>query len=302
MKKTLFAAGAALLLLASACTQAPEEGQQPKFAASPEICDTITSYYGFMVGSYMLGDFQQFKPENHTEQVKNDIVRGLRIGLSQGTSQGTIIGLQVATKVLSEIDDYEQQFGVKIDRARFLKEFIKSFSADSLDMETMRDINVQMNRIFNDLQQQAQAFQDELDAKSPAAVQNERAGQTFLDKLCQSDPEVKTTESGLRYKITTPATAEVEINDQTTLTLHYTGRFIDGTVFDSSVERGEPAKFQPSQVIPGFGEGLKLLGPGAKATLYIPGNIAYGIKGVPQIGIGPNQLLIFEVEIIEVAE
>ena len=200
------------------------------------------------------------------------------------------------------VDLLAKRLGVKIDRERFMREFIKAFECDTVDMETMRDVNQQMNIIFTRLQQQADDFQAQQEAKAPAAVQNERAGQAFLDKLCQSDPEVKTTESGLRYKITTPATAEVEINDQTTLTLHYTGRFIDGTVFDSSVERGEPAKFQPSQVIPGFGEGLKLLGPGAKATLYIPGNIAYGIKGVPQIGIGPNQLLIFEVEIIEVAE
>ena len=303
MKKMFLAAGAAMLLLASACNQSAEQqADDAKFQAPAELNDTISSYYGYMIGSYVLSDFQNFKPENQTGQTKQDIIKGLRIGLSQGTSDGTIMGLQIACKVLGDIDAYEQQFGVKIDRQRFLRDFIKALESDSLDMDTMRDVNVQLNRIFDNLQQQAEEFQAAQEAKAPAAVQNERAGQAFLDKLCQSDPEVKTTESGLRYKITTPATEQVEITDQTKVTLHYTGRLIDGTVFDSSVERNEPATFAPSQVIPGFGEGLKLLGPGAKATLYIPGNIAYGPKGAPQAGIGPNQLLIFDLEIISVAQ
>ena len=302
MKKLFLAAGVAMLVLASACTKSAEQSDDVKFRASAEVCDTLSSYYGFMIGSYVLSDYQQFNPENQTPQTKQDIIRGLRIGLSQGTSEGTIMGMQIACKVLSDLDAYEQQLGVTIDRQRFLREFLKAFDSDTLDMETMRDVNAQMNRIFSELQQQAEDFQAEQDAKAPAAVQNERAGQAFLDKLSQNDPEVKTTESGLRYKISTPATEQVEITDQTNVTLHYTGRLIDGTVFDSSVERGEPATFKPSQVIAGFGEGLKLLGPGAKATLYIPGNIAYGAKGAPGAGIGPNQLLIFDVEIISVAQ
>lgn len=303
MKKMLLAAGAAMMLLASACNQSAEQqADDAKFQAPAEVNDTITSYYGYMIGSYVLSDFQSFKPENQTDQTKQDIIKGLRIGLSQGTSEGTIMGMQIACKVLGDIDAYEQRLGVKIDRERFLREFLKAFESDTVDMETMRDVNQQMNLIFTRLQQQAEDFQAQQEAKAPEAVQNERAGQAFLDKLCQSDPEVKTTDSGLRYKITTPATEQVEITDQTKVTLHYTGRLIDGTVFDSSVERNEPATFAPAQVIPGFGEGLKLLGPGAKATLYIPGNIAYGPKGAPQAGIGPNQLLIFDVEIISVAQ
>ena len=302
MKKFLIAAGAAMLVLASACTKSPEQADDTKFQAPAEVNDTITSYYGYMIGTYVLNDFQHFKPETQTAQTKQDIIKGMRIGLSQGTSEGTIMGLQIACQVLGEIDTYEQRLGVKIDRERFMREFIKAFECDTVDMETMRDVNQQMNIIFTRLQQQADDFQAQQEAKAPAAVQNERAGQAFLDKLCQSDPEVKTTESGLRYKITTPATEQVEITDQTKVTLHYTGRLADGTVFDSSVERGEPATFAPAQVIAGFGEGLKLLGPGAKATLYIPGNIAYGPKGQPQAGIGPNQLLIFDVEIISVAQ
>ena len=291
MKKLLFAVGAAAMLLTSACNKAAGDADA-KFEAPAEKCDTVTSYYGYIVGSYVLSDYQGFRPEDQNEQTKQDMIKGLRIGLAHGTTKGEIMGLQIACKVLGEIESYEQELGVKIDRQRFLNEFIKVFESDTVDMETVRDVNQQLNRIFTELQQQS--FDQQ-------AVQNERVGQAFLDKL-NEDPAVKTTASGLRYKITTPATEKVEISDTTAVTLHYTGRLTDGTVFDSSVQRSAPATFAPARVIPGFGEGLKLLGPGAKATLYIPGNIAYGRQGQPQAGIGPNQVLIFDVEIISVAQ
>ena len=78
--------------------------------------------------------------------------------------------------------------------------------------------------------------------------------------------------------------------------VNYIGRLTDGTVFDQSPD-GQPATFSPAGVIPGFSEGLKMLGVGGKAILYIPGNLAYGSQGVPQAGIGPDQMLVFEIEV-----
>ena len=147
---------------------------------------------------------------------------------------------------------------------------------------------------FTQMQQMQQA------AAEQAAKINAEKGQKYLAEN-GARAEVTTTASGLQYEVLEEGTgAQPAATDS--VTVHYTGRLIDGTVFDSSVERNEPSTFAPSQVIPGFGEGLKLLGPGAKATLYIPGNIAYGPKGAPQAGIGPNQLLIFDLEIISVAQ
>jgi FKBP-type peptidyl-prolyl cis-trans isomerase FklB len=81
--------------------------------------------------------------------------------------------------------------------------------------------------------------------------------------------------------------------------VHYTGRLIDGTVFDSSVERGVPATFGVTQVIPGWVEALQLMKAGSKWRLYIPSDLAYGAQGAGGV-IGPHQTLIFDVELLKV--
>ena len=83
------------------------------------------------------------------------------------------------------------------------------------------------------------------------------------------------------------------------VTVHYHGTLIDGTVFDSSVERGQPATFPVNGVIPGWVEALQLMNPGAKYKLFIPSNLAYGERGAGG-SIGPNATLIFEVELISI--
>ena len=111
---------------------------------------------------------------------------------------------------------------------------------------------------------------------------------------------VVTLPSGLQYKIITPGSGEFpKATDK--VRVHYTGTFIDGTVFDSSVDRNEPIVFGCNQVIAGWTEGLQLMQPGAKWMLYIPPALAYGEKGAGGV-IGPNQALIFEVELIEIVK
>ncbi|MBK6276489.1 MAG: FKBP-type peptidyl-prolyl cis-trans isomerase [Saprospirales bacterium] len=82
--------------------------------------------------------------------------------------------------------------------------------------------------------------------------------------------------------------------------VHYKGTFTNGSTFDSSIERGEPAVFPLNQVIKGWTEGLQLMTIGSKYKFYVPGELGYGAQGQPQGGIGPNQTLIFEVELLSI--
>lgn len=108
-----------------------------------------------------------------------------------------------------------------------------------------------------------------------------------------------TTTSGLKYKVKKEGEG-IKPSATDEVTVHYTGKLLDGTVFDSSVERGEPTSFPLNRVIAGWTEGLQLMKEGAKYEFIIPSNLAYGEQGTPGGPIGPNATLYFEVELIKV--
>ncbi len=115
-----------------------------------------------------------------------------------------------------------------------------------------------------------------------------------------TDSTYATTSSGLKYMVVKEGTGKTP-GAEDMVTVHYTGKLTDGTVFDSSVTRGEPATFPLNRVIPGWTEGLQLMKEGGITIFYIPSQLAYGEMGAAPI-IGPNEDLIFEVELIKVGE
>jgi FKBP-type peptidyl-prolyl cis-trans isomerase FklB len=127
--------------------------------------------------------------------------------------------------------------------------------------------------------------------------QTKTAGEAFLEKN-KNKPGVITLPDGLQYKILIEGQGE-RPTDSDSVTVHYSGTLIDGTVFDSSYKRGEPAVFPVNGVIPGWSEALKLMKVGSTWKLYIPASLAYGEQGAPPV-IGPNQTLIFKVRLIAV--
>lgn len=138
-------------------------------------------------------------------------------------------------------------------------------------------------------------YLQELQSKAEAAARAE--GESFLAENGKKE-NVLTTPSGLQYVIEKEGTgAQPTAEDE--VTVHYTGKLLDGKVFDSSVNRGEPATFPLNRVIPGWTEGVQLMKEGAKYTFFIPSDLAYGAQGVPG-AIPPHSTLIFEVELIKV--
>jgi FKBP-type peptidyl-prolyl cis-trans isomerase FklB len=147
-------------------------------------------------------------------------------------------------------------------------------------------------------------FQKDLQAKQLAKAEaagkkNKQEGDAFLAANKKKDG-VKATDSGLQYKVVKKGDgATPKATD--TVKVHYHGTLIDGTVFDSSVERGEPAQFPVNRVIPGWTEALQLMKVGDKYQLYIPSDLAYGERGAGG-DIGPNSVLIFDVELLDIVK
>lgn len=146
------------------------------------------------------------------------------------------------------------------------------------------------------------AFQGQIESKmaaknKEAGEKNAKEGKTFLEENAKK-PGVVKLPSGLQYKVIKEGTGP-QPKDSDTVTTHYKGTLINGTTFDSSIDRGEPVSFPVGGVIKGWTEALKLMKVGSKWQLVIPSELAYGAQGAGP-DIGPNSTLVFEVELLSI--
>jgi len=141
--------------------------------------------------------------------------------------------------------------------------------------------------------------QQQLEAAEATSLEKLESGAAFLEQNMAKDGVV-VTDSGLQYAIIEsgdPAGDMPTVTD--TVVVHYQGTLVDGTVFDSSINRGEPATFSLQSIIPGWIEVLQLMRPGDKWSIVLPPELAYGERGAGQL-IGPNEVLMFDIELIEI--
>jgi FKBP-type peptidyl-prolyl cis-trans isomerase len=178
---------------------------------------------------------------------------------------------------------------------------LKSQGGDSVDLESLyfgiQDIYNKKELIIKEQECSmiVQTYMTEAMEKKTAVLKEE--GVAFLEAN-KTKPGILVTETGLQYQVISSGNGKVPtVSDN--VTVHYTGKLIDGTVFDSSVERGEPATFGVGQVIAGWTEALQLMHEGDKFMLFIPSELGYGDRGAGG-QIPPYAALIFEVELIKV--
>lgn len=167
--------------------------------------------------------------------------------------------------------------------------------------QAMNEDSSQINK--DTLRSLLQSYQMKAQAKAQRqraaeAQENQEAGKKFLAEN-KTKEGVQTTESGLQYKVLEEGSGASPTAEDT-VTVNYKGTLLNGEVFDSSYERGQPADIPLNRVIPGWTEGIQLMKEGGKYKFWIPGDLAYGPNPRPGGPIGPNETLIFEVELIEV--
>ena len=183
-----------------------------------------------------------------------------------------------------------------------IAESLKSQQLDKLDLNLLKsgiqdvfegnDLKINPNEA-NDL---IKSYVDE--ANNAAYGENKQSGIDYLNEN-KKRSEIQTTESGLQLETLTAAEGDSPKSTDN-VTVHYHGTLIDGTVFDSSVERGSPASFGVHQVIPGWTEALQLMNVGSKYRLHIPQELAYGANPRPGGPIQPFSTLIFDVELLSI--
>lgn len=180
-----------------------------------------------------------------------------------------------------------------------LKQQNIDFDSDALAM-ALKDAAAGKNEMSKDDMQAAMMKLQELamQKQQEVADSNEKEGKAFLEKN-KSAEGVKTTASGLQYIMEKEGAGASPSKDDV-VKVHYKGTLTNGEQFDSSYDRGQPAEFPVSGVIPGWTEALQLMKPGGKAKLFIPAELAYGPSGRP--GIPPNSVLVFDVELLEVVK
>jgi FKBP-type peptidyl-prolyl cis-trans isomerase len=155
----------------------------------------------------------------------------------------------------------------------------------------------EMGEVLTQFQQEIMAKAQEEAAKKGG--ENKSKGEKFLADN-KNKPGVKTTPSGLQYTVISEGTGP-KPTASSTVKVHYTGKLIDGTTFDSSVDRGEPIEFPLNGVIKGWTEGVQLMSKGSKYKFFIPSDLAYGDRGAGN-AIGPNETLVFEVELLDIVK
>ena len=219
-----------------------------------------------------------------------DFIGGIREGLTSGvTSQqkaveaGHRIANMVREDMLPRMKADMGKMGVEIDSLLLTRGFVDAVENDTTVFTLDKAIGYQEKEI--------RAIQKRI------ADEKRAEGKAWLDTNAKKEG-VKVTPSGLQYEVLESGKGDSpKASDN--VEVHYTGKLIDGTVFDSSVERGVPASFGVTQVIPGWVEALQLMHEGDKWRLYIPSDLAYGPNGAGGV-IGPNMTLIFDVELLRV--
>jgi len=215
------------------------------------------------------------------------------VALTGVTMSGT-----ASEKVELKTDQEKNGYSVGYDIGRSLQKQLADVDAESM-ARGLKDAMTGVTPALPDQEIQQRFATVRQESAKKIVEKNKKDGEAFLAKN-KAEKGVKTTASGLQYKVITAGKGK-QPTAEDTVTVNYRGTLIDGTEFDSSYKRNQPATFPVKGVIAGWTEALPLMKEGSKWMLYIPANLAYGERGAGNM-IGPNSTLIFEVELLSIGK
>ncbi len=296
MKKLIFSA-IALFTLAMASCGDNASAPQRNIGLTPAQADSMVINFANYAGLQMSQRYTMLM-ERDSSFSRAEILKGMDFALKGDTTKSFQFGLQIGMQLMGQIK-YFEDMGVKVNKDALVKNFREAFMQDSIDPTQMAILRQAYENALGTLREAKRAYDDSIRSASPESQANIAAGAELVAKAKAADPAIATTPSGLSIKIENPGEGD-RLVESDRIGLLYKGQTATGHVFDETGD--EPRSMVVGQLVPGMKEGLKMLGKGGKARLYIPGALAYGVDGAPQVEIGPNEMLIFDVEVVSVAE
>lgn len=299
IKKTLVMGLAALSISAAitSCGNGNDGGDMPEVQSPKTFGDSVATYMGQSQGVTALGAVIE---SGQKEFNKEQFLQGMKLVLMSDTSASFRDGMAYAMQNLGEFQNYKAA-GVDFNNEMFLANFAAEFKKDKADTAIFTRIRKDAAPVMTTLQDKMMTYGYEQQAKMQAQLakmynDNVTAGKAFIADKMKADKDIKTTSSGMAYKIVKQGNGAVA-KSGSGVKIIYSGKHIDGTVFDSS--QNNVVELNTDQVVPGFAEALTTFPAGTRVTLYIPQELAYGQQGMPQGGIMPGETLEFDLEIVE---
>lgn len=248
--------------------------------------DSVSYLIGVTMGNLAAQDLPQ-------DINKDSFMRAFEQTLIESNDSSALTGHLMATLIAGVISRAQEEYGLKIDLNRIVAEMKNTLENGPLGNEEIEELKAKMNAIENRLKQ------EKLDAlaNSPEAIANKKAGEQFIAKKLMKKIYTH-TQSGLLYRIIEKGEGET-FGEYDSILTRYKGSLIDGTVVEFEEEG---TAIIPSQVTAGCCEMLCMMKPGMKVEVIIPGDLAYGLEGNPNRGIGPNQTLVFTIETLGLYE
>lgn len=295
MKKIILTVCSAALFVAASCSKNETAANIP--TEDKLLGDSVAAALGQMAGARENMNLKRIM-DRMTDQEKanfkkDEFLRGLELVLTTDTTNLAFLnGLYTGLNLYNPVIGAEKETGIPINAKTVIKAFREAYMTDSIS--DLQQYQEDYQRLSKRLMEKAEKRRQEEIANTPEAKENKAKGEEYQNKMLGEG--FQKTESGLIYKINNPGTGDkVKATDRIKLT--YVGKHINGESFDESKEGGYESI--ASAFVPGFAEGLQLLGKGGSATLVIPADLAYGLEGARDV-IGPNETLVFEITVEDI--
>lgn len=300
MKKIMLMAAAVLAISFAACDK--NGSSNPNYEGFDSLfsqaqTDSLVMAMATASGSQLGNQFAEVQTQNPSLS-REDFIKGFRYAMAADTATAFGYGMQSGMQLKYQLRQFADK-GLRVNQHAFIACFAKYFMSDSIDRYQSSIAQEEAGRLSRKLQQAEQKYQTAKLEQSAESMENIAKGRRVVDSLITNDG-YQATASGVAYKVLQPGEGEtVKASDR--VKLAYTAKTLDGRTFDGATADNARPQAVATRV-PGLQEGLQKLQQGSKAVIYVPGREAYGVNLNNRYNLGPNETVVYEVEVLEIVQ